>query len=98
LKALQFFRSVTGNPNQLDAGITESLNIFLQLDQLLFAVGSPVGRPVEENRRPLIFFQVFVNLNNLTFGIGKGKRGNSGTELKARQAEGLLPANLTGSN
>ncbi len=49
-EAFEYRARVVADGDQLDTGTSDRLEVLLQLDQLSLAVGSPVGRAVEENR------------------------------------------------
>ncbi len=49
-EAFEYRARVVADGDQLDTGTLDRLEVLLQLDQLPLAVGSPVGRAVEEDR------------------------------------------------
>ena len=49
-EAFEYRARVVADGDQLDTGSLDRLEVLLQLDQLPLAVGSPVGRAVEEDR------------------------------------------------
>jgi len=56
-KKFQDFLRVVADDRELDALLFESRNGALQLDQLPFAEGSPVGGTEKQKDRPVRFFE-----------------------------------------